>query len=386
MVPENLTFRDNQLDFFFQAEPLQQEIHMNGWNAPKDMFINPYWKQFEAPNPFMHYLLGILYTGLMIVACIGNGIVIYVFSMSKTLRTPANLFVVALAVTDFLMMLKTPVFIYNSFHAGPVYGNIGCIIYGTVGAYSGLMSAFCNAVISYDRYRVIACPFSSSKLTNKKAVAMLLGIVLYVSPFALLPAFEIWNRYVPEGYLTSCTADYFQHDLNGRSFIFCIWFFAWFIPVIIIFCCYFRIYAAVRDHENQLREQAKKMNVENLRTNQNQKDTRGEIRIAKVAFGIIMLFLFSWVPYILVAFIGAFSTKERQLITPLMSMVPALTLKASACFDPFIYAINHPKYRLELQKKIPWLCIHESYSDNASTCSNKTQLSGDTTPTVNSDG
>ena len=35
----------------------------------------------------------------------------------------------------------------------------------------------------------------------------------------------------------------------------------------------------------------------------------------------------------------------RNLITPLVSMIPACTCKAVACLDPWVYAINHPKYR-----------------------------------------
>ncbi|KAF8773670.1 Opsin like protein [Argiope bruennichi] len=249
------------------------ETRYNGWNAPPDVYISPYWKQFRAPAPYLHYLLGILYIGLMSVSLIGNGMVIYIFMVARSLRTPANMFVIALAMADLLMMAKTPVFIYNSFNLGPAFGNLGCIIYGVVGAYSGLGSAFCNAIISYDRYRVIVHPF--------------------------------------------------------------------------------------KKYEMQIKEQARKMNVDSIRSNAAVSGSSAEIRIAKTAFCVILMFLFSWVPYISVAFIAGFSHPNLRRITPVVSMIPAMTLKASACFDPFFYAISHPRYRLELQKRLPWLCIHE---------------------------
>ena len=40
-------------------------------------------------------------------------------------------------------------------------------------------------------------------------------------------------------------------------------------------------------------------------------------------------------------------------------MIPAMTCKTVACLDPWVYAINHPRYRLELMKRMPWFCIHE---------------------------
>lgn len=335
------------------------ETRFNGWNAPPDINLPTYWKQFRAPAPYLHYMLGMFYICLMTIALIGNGIVIYIFAVAKNLRTPTNMFVIGLALADLLMMSKTPIFIYNCFNLGPVFGHVGCALYGIIGTYSGIGSAFCNAIIAYDRFRVITNPFSRSGMTMTKAVAILILIYLYITPFAILPALEIWSRYVPEGFLTSCSADFFMHDFNGRSYIVGTWFFGWFIPVCMIIFCYSQIFLAVRDHENKIKEQARKMNVESIRSNDALKNSSAEVRIAKTAFCVMMLFLFSWVPYILVAFVKGFTDQSLKRVTPVVSMIPAMTVKASACFDPFFYAISHPKYRLELQQRMPWLCIDE---------------------------
>jgi hypothetical protein len=40
-----------------------------------------------------------------------------------------------------------------------------------------------------------------------------------------------------------------------------------------------------------------------------------------------------------------------------------------SCLDPWVYAMNHPKYRLELEKRFPWMGIKEKMvvaSDDAS--------------------
>lgn len=52
----------------------------------------------------------------------------YTFYRAKTLQTPSNIFVVNLAICDFLM-LKAPIFIYNSFNRGFASGYVGCQIF-----------------------------------------------------------------------------------------------------------------------------------------------------------------------------------------------------------------------------------------------------------------
>lgn len=62
------------------------------------------------------------------------------------------------------------------------------------------------------------------------------------------------------------------------------------------------------------RAQAKKMNVESLRANQNVGAQSAEIRIAKAALTVCFLFVASWTPYGVMALIGAFG--DQQLLTP----------------------------------------------------------------------
>lgn len=73
------------------------------------------------------------------------------FSRAKSLRTPSNVFVINLALCDFMMMSKTPIFIYNSFNHGYALGSAGCQVFALVGALSGIGAAITNAFIAYDR-------------------------------------------------------------------------------------------------------------------------------------------------------------------------------------------------------------------------------------------
>jgi len=58
------------------------DTKMLGWNTPEDYLahVHPHWRSFEAINPVLHHLLGVLYIMIMFCGVIGNGVVIWIFS------------------------------------------------------------------------------------------------------------------------------------------------------------------------------------------------------------------------------------------------------------------------------------------------------------------
>ena len=86
-----------------------------------------------------------------------------------------------------------------------------------------------------------------------------------------------------------------------------------------------------------LKEQAKKMNVQSL-SNKDASSESVEIRIAKAAFTIFFLFVCAWTPYAIVGLIGAFG--DKNLLTPLVTMIPAVSAKIVSCLDPWVYAVR----------------------------------------------
>nr|WCQ76401.1 ultraviolet sensitive opsin 1 [Byrrhus pilula] len=342
------------------------------WNVPPSELVHipDHWLKYPEPEASLHFLLGLVYIFFFILSTLGNGLVMWVFSSAKSLRTPSNMFVVNLAFCDFIMMIKTPIFIYNSFNRGFAAGYLGCQIFAFFGSLSGIGAGMTNACIAYDRYTTIAKPFDG-KLTRTKALLMIVCIWAYTVPWASLPLFEIWGRYVPEGYLTSCTFDYLLNTFDNHVFVAAIFTCSYVIPMSLIIYFYSQIVSHVINHEKALKEQAKKMNVASLRSNQNTANQSTEIRIAKVAITICTLFVASWTPYAVLALIGAFG--NQALLTPGITMIPACACKFVACLDPYVYALSHPRYRMELQKRLPWLAIKESApSDTQSTTTDNT--------------
>nr|BAQ54760.1 opsin, short-wavelength sensitive type [Somatochlora uchidai] len=338
-------------DGHIQAQIADLDDEVLGSKIDEDYldYIHPHWRQYKAPAAYQHFLLGIVYAFIFFMGVLGNSLVLITFFTTKSLRSPSNFFVANLAVFDTIMMFKLPFFVMNSVVEGQLFGKIGCDVYSLAGSYSGMGAAITNSMIAFDRYRTIAFPLDG-RLGMKAALGLVGFTWLWATPFSILPFFEIWSRFAPEGYLTTCSFDYLTEGKSTQLFTIVIFVWAYIIPLLLIALFYSRILSHVREHEKMLREQAKRMNVKSL----SQGDEKSaEIKIAKVAITIVFLFICGWTPYALVAIIGCFG--DRNLMTPTFSMFPAVACKTVACIDPWIYAINHPRFRAEISKKVPWL-------------------------------
>ena len=95
-----------------------------------------------------------------------------------------------------------------------------------------------------------------------------------------------WGAYAMDGIMGTCSYDYVSQTTNNKTHILAATVANYVLPVITIAGCYYFIVQAVFKHEEELRSQAKKMNVASLRSNADQQQVSAEIRIAKVYFNI----------------------------------------------------------------------------------------------------
>nr|APY20622.1 long wavelength sensitive opsin [Meloe violaceus] len=338
--------------------------------------VDAYWYQFPPMNPLWHGILGFVIGVLGFISIIGNGMVIYIFSHTKTLRTPSNLLVINLALTDFLMMcFMSPAMVINCYNETWALGPLFCEIYGTAGSLFGCSSIWTMTFIALDRYNVIVKGLSAQPMTRKTALLRILIIWIMSLAWTLAPLFG-WNRYVPEGNMTACGTDYLTKDWFSRSYILMYSIFVYFTPLFMIIYAYWFIVKAVATHEKSMRDQAKKMNVASLRSSEAQQ-TSAECKLAKIALMTIALWFFAWTPYLVTNYVGIF---ESGKISPLASIWCSLFAKANAIYNPIVYGISHPKYRQALQKNFPSLACAAPQDDTVSQVSGVTNVINEEKP------
>nr|BAQ54909.1 opsin, long-wavelength sensitive type [Ischnura asiatica] len=340
---------------------------------PEMLFlVDSHWLQFPPLNPLWHSILGFFLIILCTISVSGNGVVIYVFSTTKSLRTPSNLFVVNLAISDFLLMATmAPMMTINCYNETWVLGPFMCQIYGMLGSLFGCVSIWTMSVIAMDRYNVIVKGLSAKPMTNKRALFWIFNVWANSIVWTVAPVLG-WNRYVPEGNMTSCGTDYFSKDWVSVSYIWAYSMFVYGLPLFVIVYAYWFIVKAVAVHEKQMKEQAKKMNVASLRTAE-AKAASTEYKLAKIALMTISLWFIAWTPYLIINLAGYFKPAS---LSPLASIWGAVFAKANACYNPIVYGLSHPKYRAALYQKFPCLsCTSDSSDDSHSQASGATTVS-----------
>ncbi|XP_059130536.1 melanopsin [Peromyscus eremicus] len=311
------------------------------------------WVPFPTVNvpDHAHYILGTVILLVGLTGMLGNLTVIYTFCRNRGLRTPANMFIINLAVSDFLMSFtQAPVFFASSLYKKWLFGETGCEFYAFCGAVFGITSMITLTAIALDRYLVITRPLATIGMGSKRRTALvLLGVWLYALAWSLPPFFG-WSAYVPEGLLTSCSWDYMTFTPRVRAYTMLLFCFVFFLPLLIIICCYVFIFRAIRETGRACEGCS-----ESPQRHRQWRRLQSEWKMAKVALIVILLFVLSWAPYstvALVAFAG-----YSHVLTPYMSSVPAVIAKASAIHNPIIYAITHPKYRAAIAQHLPCLGV-----------------------------
>uniref|UniRef100_A0A3Q1BAD3 G-protein coupled receptors family 1 profile domain-containing protein n=1 Tax=Amphiprion ocellaris TaxID=80972 RepID=A0A3Q1BAD3_AMPOC len=293
-----------------------QLVHPLGHAPTHSSYLQPHlFPTVDVPD-HAHYIIGSVILLVGVTGMLGNALVIYVFCCSRTLQSPSNLLVVNLAAADFLMSLtQSPVFFVASLHCRWVFGELACELYAFCGALFGIASMMTLTAIAADRCLAITRPMALGGASQRRVLVVVAGVWLYSLGWSLPPFFG-WSAYVPEGLQTSCSWDYMSFT------------------------------TAVRAYTVQVER------LSGRQTNRAYERLRGEWRLAKVALGVIVLFVVSWSPYSAVALTA--TAGYAHLLTPYMNSVPAVVAKASAIHNPIIYAITHPKYCAAIGRRFDW--------------------------------
>lgn len=360
--PPSGVYMDSQYNLIYP----EGSTHLDGIPDESLVFIDEHWRTFPPQHPLINHVVGICFGILWLLNLFGNGCVIYIFLKTKSLRTPSNIFVVNLAISDLIMMTTQglPVTLNAYTQRYWMFGKLGCELYGAVGGICGVCSILSMVVIGYDRYNVIVRGFSGRKISPGIAFFILLLLWGY-SVACHIPPFFGWGGYTVEGLLITCSFDYLSQDWNKKSFMVYAIIFNYTIPVLSIIIFYIQIVKAVVSHEAALRAQAKKMNVDSLRSNAKDGDASAEFKIAKVAITNVLLWLVTWTPYAVVVFTACFC--DKTLVSPLISQLPSFMAKTSCCFNPLVYAVSHPRFREAIARELPCLGIGAQKPDGATT-------------------
>ncbi|XP_063246452.1 opsin-3 [Prinia subflava] len=275
-------------------------------------------------------LLALLVATIGMLGMCNNLLVLVLYYKFKRLRTPTNLFLVNISLSDLLVsVFGVSLTFMSCLRSRWVWDAAGCVWDGFSSSLFGIVSIMTLTALAYERYirvvhaKVIDFSWSWRAITY---------IWLYSLAWTGAPLLG-WNRYTLEIHGLGCSVDWKSKDPNDTSFVLLFFLGCLVAPVGIMAYCYGHILHAVR----MLRC------VEDFQTVQVIKLLRYEKKVAKMCFLMISTFLICWMPYAVVSLLITYG--YSNLVTPTVAIIPSFFAKSSTAYNPVIYIFMSRKFR-----------------------------------------
>ncbi|XP_042282552.1 teleost multiple tissue opsin 2b [Thunnus maccoyii] len=296
-----------------------------------------------SPTGFV--VLSVVLGFIMTFGFLNNFVVLLLFCKFKKLRTPVNMLLLNISVSDMLVCLfGTTLSFASSIRGKWLLGRSGCSWYGFINSCFGIVSLISLVILSYDRYSTLTV-YNKRGPNYRKPLMAVGGSWLY-SLFWTVPPLLGWSSYDIEGAGTSCSVSWTVRTAQSHAYIICLFIFCLGLPVLVMIYCYGRLLWAVKQ-VGKIRKTAAR---------------RREYHILFMVLTTAACYLLCWMPYGVVAMMATFG--PPNIISPVASVVPSLLAKSSTVINPLIYILmNKQFYRCFL---ILFHCDHWS-ADNCNT-------------------
>ena len=275
-----------------------------------------------------------LYALMNVAAFFGNLSVCYAVYRNQRLRTLANMFVVALVVSDILISICCMPFSVATLIRGRwVFGGNVCRFQGFAMFTCAMASLNTMGIIAISRYFCVVKPQKYIVLFNKQRLLLYICLVWCAALVGSVPPLLFKNggyKFQPAKAMCMYT---FDTNIAYTIFIECVFIFT---PLTIIAVCYVRVFYTVSksnqvfSHEN---------NPQQLRANVE------EAKVTKTLAAVMAGFVFCWLPICIMDYIDAAQgepTLPRQAY-----LTYGFLGYLSSTINPFIYGATNKHFRQE---------------------------------------
>ncbi|KAG9347466.1 hypothetical protein JZ751_005033, partial [Albula glossodonta] len=286
-----------------------------------------------------------LFMGLTVLTTMsGNLLVITSIAHFKQLHTSTNYLILSLAVCDFLLgVFVMPCSAVRSVLGCWYLGDFLCKIHTSTDVMLSTSSIFHLSFISVDRYFAVCNPLKYRSLINSVAVLIMLTISWLVPAiFAYGMIFSELNVKGSEDFFEAhvkcvggCPVFFSPSSAAVAST------FSFFIPSLIIFCIYLKIYKVAISQAQSIQDSAQQFRVEGENVSR-QRERKG----AKTLAIVVGVFLICWAPFFLCNIIDPYIGYS---IPPVLVDALVWFGYMNSAFNPIIYAFFYSWFRKALK-------------------------------------
>ena len=314
----------------------------------------------------------LLFAVVNVAAVFGNLSVCYAVYRNQKLRTLANMFVVALAVSDILMSTFCMPFSVATLARGQwIFGASFCRFHGFGVFTFGLASLHTMGIIAVSRYFCVVKPEKYIVLFNTRKTMVYISVVWLAAFIGSVPPFFFENggfEFQPGKAMCLYT---FETNIAYTAFIECVYIAT---PLTLITICYAKVFYTVLRTNQVFSHQN---NPQQLRANVE------EAKVTKTLAAVMAGFAFCWLPVCVIDYIDA--VRGEPTLPRQAYLTYGFLVYLSSTINPFIYGATNKHFRREY-KAIFWkiLCL-QSYrctgmSDEVSGSKDRRTRRGKTSP------
>ncbi|XP_078368899.1 beta-1 adrenergic receptor-like [Oculina patagonica] len=273
-------------------------------------------------------------------AFLGNVLVCVAIVRNSRLRTPTNILIFALSMTDITMSVATMPLTVGVLISGRwIYSKEVCKFQGSFPLTLAATSLLLMTVISVNRYLCVVKPSLYRQVfTTKKSIGFAIGMVCLASFPTLSPMF-----YQREGYTFHPGKGYCAFAME-QNFIFalCMGLALITSPFIIMSCLYCRIYLSVR---RAVFPQGNNSEAESQRTAHVQ-----EVKVTKTLAAVLVGFSVCWFPILIIDQIDM--NNGAPMLPRQVYYFYGLSIYMSSAINPVLYGLMNRSFRAEYKRTI----------------------------------
>ena len=276
----------------------------------------------------------ILLSVINVAAFFGNLSVCYAVYRNQRLRTLANMFVVALAVSDILMSTCCMPFSVVTLVQGRwMFGERFCRFHGFGVFTFGLASLHTMGIIAVSRYFRVVKPNKYIALFTPGSILLYIAAVWCAAFTGSLPPFFFPNGGFHFQAGKAMCLYTFELNIAYTAFIECVYIAT---PLTIISICYTKVFYTV-SRTNQVFSQEN--NPQQLRANVE------EAKVTKTLAAVMVGFSFCWLPVLVIDYIDA--ARGEHTLPRQAYLTYGFLVYLSSTINPFIYGATNKRFRRE---------------------------------------
>ncbi|XP_070542879.1 somatostatin receptor type 5-like isoform X2 [Ptychodera flava] len=285
--------------------------------------IHPGYQALEVAIP-------VVYGCIIVLGLLGNGLVIFVTIKRRSSSSVPSVYVLNLAVADFLFMIALSLLLYQHAFNNWIFGPVICKLAVSFDGLNQFTSVYTLTLMSIDRYLAIAHALRSISFRTVHNARVICFFTWVFSAVFVLPLWMYGDVDPQYNGTVLCKTNwpYPEFEIVFVLYTFVLGFVLPLFIIIASYACMLR-YLVITKRPSSTRS-----------TSRNESK-----RVAVLVFAIVAAFVVCWLPFYVVHLTGALTGIETFAMT--ISFVISICLSyANSCINPLIYTFIGRRFRM----------------------------------------